>query len=693
MHPRRPSSEFGLSTSHHALPVLILTGLSVLYWSKVLFTGQVLLPGAMLRGFAPFGSQLQAPWNILQWDALGQYYPWRTFAAGQLRHGLIPLWNPYQFSGTPFVANGQSAVFYPFNLPFWIMDVAYAFGVSALLHTLLATLSTYFLTRRWQFSRSAGLFAAIAFGFCGYLSAWIMLPTLANTAAWLPLLLLCLEWSTEPHSPSQRPGPFLIHALPLILALGCALLAGHPQVFFYLLFALLLRAFFLPQKIRALSLLLLSGVCCLTLGALQVLPTLELARLGHRTSQGGPSWSGWQAIAARALQPGELLSLFVPGWPLQWGSVSENFGYVGVTVTLLAGAAIGRIILLKYARQAPPEPPPAGDNAALPTRHNFYYALLLAFFGLLYGMATTVALPFYFGVPGVAQMGGPGRALLLWSFGIALLGGFGVDALRRWWKSDLVTPLALAALTLELFAAGWTLHPIAPRAAIYPQTSLTTWLQDQTRDGSRILFLTPRSTWQPVELLQAMQPPRNHPAGVLPPNGAMVYGLHDINGYDSLAPRAYRQFVTGGEGNEVSPQWNGNMILLNNTGSSILDELNVRYVVSEEPREIAGGREVFSANGAYVYERTVQNAPRRHGSDFYPGWRNGRYQPASFRFGTFLTLATLTVIRLVMAYSWAEQKSRKKVNTEKRSEHQEKVPGEQQLDTSPLAGEDGRGGQ
>ncbi len=68
--------------------------LALAFWSRVLFTGRVLLPGEMLGGFLPFGGNPTAPWTILQWDSLAQYYPWRFFAAQQLRAGKIPLWNP-----------------------------------------------------------------------------------------------------------------------------------------------------------------------------------------------------------------------------------------------------------------------------------------------------------------------------------------------------------------------------------------------------------------------------------------------------------------------------------------------------------------------------------------------------------------------------------------------------------------------
>jgi len=639
--------------SPHALPILLLCGLGLGYWSKVLFTGQVLLPGAMLRGFAPFGSAAQAPWNILQWDALGQYYPWRLFAARQIHAGFIPLWNPHQFSGAPFLANGQSAIFYPLNLPFWLLDVATAFGVSALLHTLLACLATYFLAQRWQLSRAAALVAAIAFGFGGYLAAWVMLPTLANTASWLPLLVLCLEYGAQSSAATQRR--LIVSALPLALTLCCALLAGHAQIFFYLLVALLLRALCLPSRGRALGVLLIAGGFCVALGALQLLPTLELARLGHR--QDGPTPEGWNNIAARALQPGELPSLFIPNWPTL--SFSENFGYSGFVTLLLGGIGLTTFIKRKAITSQPSAD--IADPAMRPVLpYSLIYAAILAVFGLLYATATPLAKLFYFTIPGLSRMGGVGRSLILWSFGLALCAGYGVDRLQQWWKGDLVPTLAVFIVIAELFITGWTLHPLAPRAAIYPNAALTQWLQTHTHDGSRILFLTPRRAWLPTEGFQGSA--RTHPPGVLPPNGAIVYGLYDVNGYDSLAPRAYRSFVSLAEGEDVSPPLNGNMILLNNPNSPALDALNVRYVVSEDSTVVPALTPVLQTDGCTVYTRQIKETARKNGRDFFPGWRDGQYQPESFRFGSFLSLCTLAGMVLISVVHLLHHRSNNTLN-------------------------------
>jgi hypothetical protein len=617
----------------HTVPVGLLLALCVLYWSPILLTGRVLLPGAMLSGFAPFGDRADADWNILQWDALAQYFPWRAFAARELQSGHIPLWNPHQFSGAPFLANGQSAIFYSPNLVFWIFDTAFTFGISAFLHTVLAGLSTYFLATRWKFSRAASLLSAIAFAFCGYLAAWVMLPTLANTASWLPGCLLLFECAASPDKDTERQGDrkkhvliFLPLCLPVSLSLTCALLAGHAQIFFYILVALFLRALFLPRPLRALSTLAASFASSLMLSALQLLPTLELARNGHRAGT-KPSAVGWQFLQTRALQLSDFPALVIPNWPQL--SMSENFGYIGTGVLALSACAIAALCL--------------GNSKS--KIQNSKFPLALTAFGILYATATPLSQAFYYGVPGLSQMGGVGRALVLWSLGVALLAGFGLDMLRQRWSTPIIPAIALIVVCGELFLSGNAAHPSAPRNTIYPETRVTQFLQSNTTDGARILFLTPRASWLPAEAFR--QGERAHPSGVLPPNGAMVYGLNDVNGYDSLAPRAYREFVASGEnlqpGEDVAPALNGNMILLNNPNSPLLDTLNVRYVVSQNPLDATRLGEVLRADGCIVYERKIQNTPRRDGRDFSPGWREGQYQPESFRFGLFVSLCALAV--------------------------------------------------
>lgn len=644
-----------LSRSRHLVPLLILFALCSLYWIRVLVSDQVLLPGEFLRGFAPFGNDARAPWNILQWDAMAQYFPWRTFAARQLHSGQIPLWNPHQFAGTPFLANGQSAVFYPLSAPFWIFDVARAFGISAWLHSLLACFASYFLAQRWKLSRQSSLLAAIAFGFCGYLTFWITLPTLSNTASWLPLLLLLFERASEQCASEQcatarNTGESDNRVLDaratstkfiaardfwlLALALACAFLAGHPQIFVYCVFALFLRALTWPlHRWKAAFTILLPALgAAMVLCAIQILPTLELARLGHRAGQSADA-KGWEFVAGNALHLSDLPSLFNPFQPML--SFSENKGYAGLVVLCLA--CVGTIAaFLKRGR---------GEESSTRAPHNAVFAVVLAVFGLAFALASPLSQLFYFGVPGLAQMGGVGRALCLWSLGAAFLAAFGLDFLRARWNSPLLPLIALLVVTGELFAATWNTQPTAARAIIYPDTTLTNFLQAQTKDGGRVLFWTPRGRWFASE-----EPPNasiSHPSGILPPNGATVYGINDISGYDSLSSGAFRQFLIQNEGADVSPPRNGNMVFVNNLQSPALDALDVRFVVVPEilpeTMVVPNAREVLRSDGCVVFERhrVLDSVPQKSGRDFFPGWTGDKYNPSSFRFGAWLSLLGL----------------------------------------------------
>jgi len=598
----------------------VLLALALCFWGRVLFTNSVLLPGEFLRGFAPFGDDARAPWTILQWDALGQYFPWRHFAAGELHSGKIPLWNPFQFCGTPFLANGQSAVFYPLNFPFWLMDTARAFGWSAFLGSLIALSGTYALARRWKMSRSAGVLSATAFAFCGYLSAWALLPTLFQTACWLPACLLFYERAADDEKPARS-------TLLLALCLACALLAGHAQVFFYLLLALGLRQPFLRRPMRGLAVGIGALTFAFALCAAQWLSTVELALHSPRVAAGGPSEAGWKFVSDRALQISELPS-FVRPMNLVWGSLSENFGYVGAGVCLLALCSV----IALFAR---------GEKRSSVALRQRLFALSLAVFGILYALATPLAKLFFFAVPGISSMGGTGRSLVLWSLGAALCAGFGLDYLRSKWKSNLLAPLALGVVALELGLNAFSIQPTAPHSAIYPQTRLTDYLAKNSSPTARVWFFSDKRLWRPSEFFKNG---RNHPTGILPPNGAMVYGIYDINGYDSLSVLAYHNWVASSEaGQSPSPDFNGNMMLLQTPSSSILDSLSVRYIVFPQGTPApTDAQKVLTANGCDVYQRQQGSSTLRlSGAAFYPGFGPQGFAPETFRLGMFVSLCAL----------------------------------------------------
>src|SRR5450830_666529 len=107
------------------LPALFIIIVWIIFSFPALFLGKVAFPSTYLASFfSPWSAypQFYGPVrNGAMPDIIGQIYPWKTFTIDSLKSGFIPLWNPYSFSGTPHLANYQSAVLSPFNLGFFVL--------------------------------------------------------------------------------------------------------------------------------------------------------------------------------------------------------------------------------------------------------------------------------------------------------------------------------------------------------------------------------------------------------------------------------------------------------------------------------------------------------------------------------------------------------------------------------------------
>lgn len=126
-------------------------------------------------------------------DPVMLFYPWRKFAFETIINGNLPLWNPYIFCGTPFIANPQSAVFYPLNILFLFFSTERAYTIVCLLQLLLAGYFTYLYLTKIKLSKFCALLGAQTFMLCGYFIAWLEITTFPATVMWIPLVYYFLE--------------------------------------------------------------------------------------------------------------------------------------------------------------------------------------------------------------------------------------------------------------------------------------------------------------------------------------------------------------------------------------------------------------------------------------------------------------------------------------------------------------------
>ncbi|HEX7573959.1 MAG TPA: YfhO family protein, partial [Bacteroidota bacterium] len=242
-------------------------------------------------------------------------YPVRVFAATSMAMGHLPLWNPYTFSGMPFLADVQTTVLYLpcVALSLFVRDGGlnfYWLEFMVIAHYVLAGWAMYLLASSLDLKRAPALFAGATYMLSGFMITHAIHQQIITMVAWFPLVTMLFRISLT----QSRWRPAFLCAL----LLGHSTLAGYPQLSLY--FHTFLFAYFLflllnahrgrallsrPAFVLAAKAGMIVGLG-LAVAAIQLLPTAELAALSQRaqitydkSTEGSLAWL-------------QLLTLFVP---------------------------------------------------------------------------------------------------------------------------------------------------------------------------------------------------------------------------------------------------------------------------------------------------------------------------------------------------------------------------------------------
>ena len=100
---------------------------------------------------------------------------------------------PILVFGNRFIADGQSAFFYPITWLFALLPIASAFGIISALHTFLAAISSHYSRAKTALGWEAALAGATAWMLGGVMVAWQMWQVVDATLCWIPLALYCVD--------------------------------------------------------------------------------------------------------------------------------------------------------------------------------------------------------------------------------------------------------------------------------------------------------------------------------------------------------------------------------------------------------------------------------------------------------------------------------------------------------------------
>ncbi len=620
-----------------AIAIIIIIS-ELIFFHQAIISDKVILPLDILKVYYPWRYHQQPlpgqEINLILFDEVLEFLPWRHFAAKSLSSGIIPLWNPYNFCGSPFVGVLQSGIFYPLNWLLFCFDDLLMPNLSAFIHTFLAGIFMFVFCRYWGISFAASSISSLAWCYSGFLILWLGHPH-SKVACYTPLLFLLGD--------KLIIRGRLLSSLLLSLAVALNIVIGHAETTMHIITALFVYVIFqglfnadragiigeIPQK---LILFVGSVITGALLSSLQVLPFLEY--LYKSTAYMVRS----EAVVTWKYFPLELAVAYLV--PKFFGSDADGNFYYAEFNSLEIGSLYVGIAVLVFASWGILNQPGKKNKPAIIAVLAVSIAIV---FGLPGAFQVTQSISLY-------RMSYNFRMGLTAGFALIVLAAYGMDHALSYrhrsisWLSRLLIVGAIfigAYLYVLRLFHRYSAQGISNRMVDYIQQHiyisaaffmltlllLTATVIIRSKDKSffkpviiillllvvfgdlyifgerlnpycdaRLLSKTPASA---QFLVADPEPFRIFPLHfVYPPHLTMLYGIEDVRGNDALTPYWQEQYLALVDPSLLDPKLLPALrqITLNAFNSPLVDVINCKYVLHPPnfaPMSLPGYRLVF----------------------------------------------------------------------------------------------------
>lgn len=600
--------------------LLLFISIALFFYLPTVISGKIPIPGDLLISqYKPWQAYSYLGYNPGSYptknqffDAIRQLYPWRSLTTLLLKNGEIPLWNPYNFSGSPLLANHQSSVFYPLSIVFLFFPTPVAWTIMAVLQHLFSSVFMYLYLRKIGLSLLAGILSSISFSYSLFFTAFSQYITIGHTVMWLPLIL----WSIENLREHRKRGVGI-----LFISCVSMLLAGHIQIAAVIL--LVTACYALARKTPKIALLTI--LVSIGATAFQIIPTIELSYLSARTSHDIQYLS-----TALLLQPYQLLLFLIPD--LFGNPATNNYLLNDTYATNAIGIGIVSFILAVIAFL-----PHKQNQITRVTKLALAITLLITVRNPISVLLYSLPIP-------ILASSSPSNMLFLVSFFMSILAGVGLDLMKLHklslrspivlliillgsayllpmigipistknllygagiaafafillFLSTRLKPLLLVLLVIDLLYFFNKFTPFVPRALVFPQPPIFAWLADNA--GLNRFW--------------------GYGSASIEANFATQYGLFSPDGYDPLYPKRYGEFLGASSNGNLTDVFTGSnrsdAVIspeFSEAGKKILNVLGVLYILDRTENLSTANTfppdvfpQVYNRDGWIVYKNTL----------------------------------------------------------------------------------------
>jgi len=293
--------------------------------------------------------------TVLLGDDFTQNYPLRAFVGSQIRHGHLPLFDPYIWSGAPLLGGWNAGAAYPFTFLFVIFPATAAWTLNLLATWWVAGIGCYLFLRASRLSVVPSFLGALSFIFAGAMTSQLVHFGLVAGMSWVPVSLLALLRLSE----RETTGPRLLWTALLAVSGAMAVLAGEPRAIadYGVIVAMyaLWRALKLGHRALPFAGFAAAGLLvAVALGAIQWLPGAAAVSTSQRAGNNvylfssGSLPNRWVPLM---LVPDLLGGSGSFGQPSFFASynLTEVTGYIGLMPLVASFALLGRLRLRRPA--------------------------------------------------------------------------------------------------------------------------------------------------------------------------------------------------------------------------------------------------------------------------------------------------------------------------------------------------------